>query len=452
MVKGIDTTYISQAVANQANKDVKGDVQKLVKYVGGETLEQLPDTFTSATKDAVSGSLLFDGIPILSKFLSNKKAKGIGSEKFAQLDQRTFANVKNLFKGEGKLSQRVADFISNNTQIKNEFDAVGTLTKSANKSRKATAKAVKAAEKAVKAAEKSAEKIAQAENGGLFSKLSAKRALNKTASKTADLKIAAEKAKRARYNYLKTKYRSGAAEAGKTSSKLATKFGKLTNMAKHGKFGKVGQAAEKVVSKIGGGLGKVGSKLGSFGKILKSSGAGIMLVFSGIIEGATEVIPTFKELGAKKGMKQAGKSAIKVAGDTAGFVIGNQVGTALGAAAGAALAGTKVGAAIGSVVPGYGTAIGAVVGCICGFLGSWVAGKITKKITGKSEREKAKEEQQKAQATEISKNQKALDELKAITVQKIEEEKATGKASKDSLIAQEALANIEKNNPFQTFA
>ncbi len=440
MVKGIDTTYISQAVANQANKDVKGDVQKLVKYVGGEALTQAPDTFTSATKDAVSGTLLFDGIPILNKFIRNKKAKGIGSEKLAQLDQRTFANVKNLFKGEGKLSQRVADFISNNTQIRNEFDAVGTLAKTAKKSDKAAAKAAKAVEKA-------AEKMAKAENGGLFSRLSANKAIKKAVK-------ASDKAKNARYSFLKTKYRSGAAEAGKTSSKLATKFGKLTNMAKHGKFGKVGQVAEKVVSKAGKGLGKVGSKLGSFGKILKTSGAGIMLVFGGIIEGLTEVVPTFKELGAKKGMKQAGKSAIKVAGDTAGFVIGNQVGTALGAAAGSALAGTKLGAEIGSVVPGYGTAIGAVVGCICGFLGSWVAGKITKKITGKSEREKAKEAQQQAQAAEIAKNDQALKELKALTVQKIEEEKATGKLSEDAVIAQESLKNLglDKNNPFQAFA
>lgn len=397
MVKGIDTTYVGQAVANtQVNKN---DVQKLVKYVGGETLEQLPDTFTSATKDAVSGSLLFDGLPIFKLFRNNKKVNGLGSEHLAKLDQRTFENVKNLFNGEGKFGQRIADFVSNNTKIKSEFDAVGSYVKTTRKAEKAAAKATKAAAKA-------------AEKGGFFSEVTAKKAAKKAAK-------AATKASTAKDAFLSATSQNAAKEGAKATGKIA---------------------------------GKIGSKLGSFGKILKSSGAGIMLVFSGIIEGATEVIPTFKELGAKKGMKQAGKSAVKVAGDTAGFVIGNQVGTALGAAAGSALAGTKLGAAIGSVVPGYGTAIGAVVGCICGFLGSWVAGKITKKITGKSEREKAKEKQQKEQATEISKNQKALDELKAITVQKIEEEKATGKVSKDSLIAQEALANIEKNNPFQTFA
>ena len=37
---------------------------------------------------------------------------------------------------------------------------------------------------------------------------------------------------------------------------------------------------------------------------MKSSGAGFMIVFSGITETFTEVIPTFKELGKKKGMKQ----------------------------------------------------------------------------------------------------------------------------------------------------
>ena len=427
---------LNNAIAQQTVKNSKDDVQKLVKYVGGEAIAQVPDTFTKATKDAVSGTLLFDGLPILNKIRLNKKTKGLGSEKFAQLDKKTFDNVRNLFKGEGKLSQRITDFVSNNTKIRNEFEAVGALNKAANKS-------TKAATKATKAVEKAAEKIAKAENGGLFSRLSANRAVKKAAKASA-------KAKNARYNFLKTKFTNTATEASKQSGKVATKLNKLGNMAKNGKFGKVGIGAEKVASKIGGGISKAGSKLGGFGKVLKSSGAGIMLVFSGVIEGLTEVVPTFKELGAKKGMKQAGKSAVKVAGDTAGFVVGNQVGTALGAAAGSALAGTKAGAAIGSVFPGYGTAIGAVVGCICGFLGSWVAGKVTKKITGKSEREKAKEAQEKQQADAIANNSKSLEQLKAEAALKIQQEyQTTGKISKDSEEALKILENLEKTNPYQ---
>ncbi len=398
MVKGIDTTYVGQAVANtQVNKS---DVKKLIKYVGGEALTQAPDTFTTATKDAVSGTLLFDGLPFFKLFRNNKKVNGLGSEHLTKLDQRTFQNVKNLFKGEGKLSQRIADFVSNNTKIKSEFDAVGTMVKTAKKAEKATAKATKAVAKA-------------AEKGGFFSEVAAKKAAKKAAK-------AATKANAAKDALLTATGKTAAQEGAKATGKIA---------------------------------GKIGSKLGNFGKVLKSSGAGIMLAFSGIMECFMEVIPTFKELGAKKGMKQAGKSAVKVVGDTAGFIVGSQVGTAIGTAAGAALAGTKLGAAIGSVVPGLGTAIGAVVGCIGGFLGSWAIGKITKKITGKSEREKAKEEQQNIQAQQIANNKQSLEELKALTIQKIEEETATrGKASKDTLEALAALENLEQNNPFVAVA
>lgn len=115
--------------------------------------------------------------------------------------------------------------------------------------------------------------------------------------------------------------------------------------------------------------------------LLKTSGAGILMAFGGIIEGVTEIYPTFSELGAEKGFKQLGKSAVKVAGDTAGFIIGDQIGMAVGSAIGTAL------------FPGVGTAIGAVTGLVVGMLGSHAASGITDKIVGKSERELAKEQQ-----------------------------------------------------------
>ena len=139
------------------------------------------------------------------------------------------------------------------------------------------------------------------------------------------------------------------------------------------------------------------SKFGKCGKFMKSSGAGFMLIFSGIAEGLTEVVPTFKELGFKKGIKQLGKSAVKVVGDTAGFIAGQAIGKTVGS-----IAGAKLGAVIGSVVPGVGTAIGAAAGFVCGLLGSFLAGKLTKSITGPSEREIAKEKQQDAESSEIA--------------------------------------------------
>ncbi len=393
------TNVINNAIAQQTIAKNQDDVKKLVKYVSGEALTQAPDTFTSNVKSATGSALLFDGTPLVLLGLRNKKAKGIGSEALRNLDAKSAENVRNLFKGEGKFGQRLTDFVINNTKNRQELDRIKDLVKTARKSEKASAKAAKAVENAVK-------KAAKAENGGFFSRLSANKAIKKAAKATAE-------SKNTRYAFLKGKYRGGAAATGKAA-------------------------------------GKAAGKLGNFGKVFKSTGAGFMLALSGIMEGVTEVIPTFKELGAKKGVKQLGKSTVKVVGDTAGFVVGNQVGTALGAAAGAALAGTKVGAAIGSVFPGFGTAIGAVVGCVCGFLGSWVAGKITKKITGKSEREKAKEAQEKQQAELVANNAKSLEELKAAAALKIQEEYATtGKISPDSEEALKILENLEQTNPYQ---
>lgn len=145
----------------------------------------------------------------------------------------------------------------------------------------------------------------------------------------------------------------------------------------------------KVVSVIKKPFAKVGSKIAEkfpkfakagkgFGKLMKTSGAGFMLAISGIIEMTQEVYPTFKELGAKKGMKQLGKSAVRVVGDTAGYILG-----------------AKAGAAIGSLIcPGIGTVAGAAIGLVGGLLGSFVMGKITKAITGPSEREIAQKQQE----------------------------------------------------------
>ena len=249
----------------------------------------------------------------------------------------------------------------------------------------------------------------------------------------------------------KTKAIKTAEKAAKAAEKAAAKPNFFTTRAAAKAEAKAAKAAAGAAGKqISAEVVATTSKLGKFGKFMKSSGAGIMLVFSGIMEGVSEVIPTFKELGAEKGVKQLGKSAIKVVGDTVGFIGGEYLGTALGAAAGSALAGTKVGAAIGSVVPGYGTAIGAIIGCACGMLGSFVMGKITKKITGKSEREKAAEQNEKNQVNEIMKNQQTIEELKAEAILKLQDEKAmnNGELSEDSQIAYQALKNLQATNPF----
>jgi uncharacterized protein (DUF697 family) len=173
------------------------------------------------------------------------------------------------------------------------------------------------------------------------------------------------------------------------------------------------------------------TKLGKFGKFLKSSGASTMLIFSGIIEAATEVIPTFKELGVEKGLKQTGKSAIKVIGDTTGFIAGEQIGVALGSAIGTAL------------FPVVGTAIGGACGLVGGLLGSFALGKVTKAITGKTEREIAKEQEQELNAQNISTDSEQLEELKQEVYAKVQNEANQGEISDDGKIALETLQNLD---------
>ncbi len=198
------------------------------------------------------------------------------------------------------------------------------------------------------------------------------------------------------------------------------------------------EAAETTAKEAAKTAAKSAGKLSKFTKFMKSSGAGFMLVFSGIIEAATEVIPTFKELGTEKGIKQIGKSAVKVAGDTVGFIAGQQAGVAIGTAIGTA------------ICPGIGSAIGAGVGFVGGLLGSFVMGKVTKAIVGKSEREIAKENQENNLAQEIVNNDEKMQELKEETMTKIQEEAAinNGQLSEDSQIALDTLENLDSTNPF----
>lgn len=234
-------------------------------------------------------------------------------------------------------------------------------------------------------------------------------------------------------------------EAMKTFRK-AEKTGKtveeLTAAAKAAegaaKTGKIAGAVSKVKSVAGKPFAAAAAKfpkLAKVGKVFKGSGAGGFAVIGGGIELATEVIPTFKELGAKAGIKQIGKSAVKVAADVGGWAVG-------------AKAGAAAGAAIGSIFPGVGTAIGAAIGTFLGgFIGSWGAGKVAKAVTGPSEREKAQAKQDKEQTEAIQQNGKDLETLKQLAYQKAQATvQQNGYIDADS---QKALEEIEKlNNPF----
>lgn len=257
-------------------------------------------------------------------------------------------------------------------------------------------------------------------------------------------------------NYFKSanELKNGYIEA-RSAAKAAAKAEKL---AKAGKAA-VTKEAEAVITNAGKEAakktaevaGKAG-KLGKLGKFMKSSGAGFMLVINGVMEAVTEVIPTFKELGAAKGMKQLGRSAIRAAGDALGWIAGEQIGVAAGAAIGTA------------ICPVVGTAVGGAIGAIGGFIGgcagSFVMGKVTKGLTGKTEREKAKEEEENKAAYEAANNNSSANALKEAAKFKIQQELSeTGTLSED---AQEIAKILDSNpqqpqiiferNPFTAFA
>ena len=305
-----------------AKKITQEDVSKLIKYANGETLKEVPDTFSSTTTSAAKSAVLWEALPFAGLLKNAKAAKSTGdvAAKLRDLDKATRQSLKNIFTGnEGTFGSRVKDYFSTIENNKKVYQGLKSSTKLVAKS----SGAQKLATKAATMLEKNPKSIIG-------------KALNTISKK----KSAAAAAKLAKL---------GTTQTASTTANIAGKVGR---------FGKVG-------------------------KLMKTSGAGAMLAINAAIETFTEVVPTFKELGAKKGMKQVGKSAVKVGLTTAGYIAGAKGGAALGAA-------------IGSVFPGVGTAIGGAIGFVGGLLGSFVAGKIAGKITGKSERQIAKEQQEKA--------------------------------------------------------
>lgn len=195
----------------------------------------------------------------------------------------------------------------------------------------------------------------------------------------------------------------------------------FSKTAEVGKTAKPLEEAAEVVVK--------GSK---FAKFMK--GNALFAVISGASELFTQVIPTFTQLGAGKGINQILKSTAKV-----------------GASVGGWAAGAAVGAAIGSIIPGAGTVIGGVIGALLGLaggcLGSWAATKVTEKIVGKDELEIAKEEQAKELAQEAAKNPQVAQQVMTAAAQRLQSE---GTDSEDAKVAFGALTNLSNAQAVST--
>ncbi len=388
--------------ANTANvrntaSDKRENIRRLVKYTNNEALQEVPDTFTSQTKSAVSSAAFFEGIPFVKFLMRNKHIEGaLKSSKMLELDKITQESFKNIFSGDGSLISRIGNYINTANANKNIYQDLKGEAKLA-------AEAVKLDKKAGRTAEK-------------ISKLNSK------------LDIASQKVLDGRMKQKSFEKLSG--RTAEITKRLMKKSGKIEKSIA-GNSSKLARSSGKIekLMETAGSAGKTAVKntgrFGKFGKFLKSSGAGAMLVFSGIAELFSEIVPTFKELGAEKGIKQLGKSAVRVSGDTFGFIAGEQIGTAIGSAVGTA------------IFPGIGTAIGAVSGFAGGLLGSFALGRVTKAITGKSEREIAKEQQEDAYVSKIAGNEEELKKLTDKVFAKVKEDfdKNNGMLSEDAVNA-----------------
>ena len=193
------------------------------------------------------------------------------------------------------------------------------------------------------------------------------------------------------------------------------------------------------ITKLNKGLNALAVKSPSFGKCLnafKSNGGTAMLIMEGGFEVISNVIPTFKQLGAKSGVKQLGKSAVKTAASVGGWV------------AGAAL-GTKVGALIGSIIPGAGTAVGAVVGgaigSLCSLIGGSLGSRLAKKgaeaVVGKDELVLAQEKQAQQLAQAAQTDSTVLNQVAGAAAERLE---AEGTGSDDAKVAFQSLSNLSQ--------
>ncbi len=157
-----------------------------------------------------------------------------------------------------------------------------------------------------------------------------------------------------------------------------------------------------------------------------------MLLMNGGVEVMSNVLPTFKNLGAKKGIKQTGKSIVSTISSVAGWVAGATLGRKAGAVAGAAIGNSKAGAIVASSILSY----------VTGSIGQYFADKVTKKVLGKSEMEKYNESKAEMLADEAMKNPEVLSALAQGAAARIDME---GVSTPDSEIAVKTLQNIVKS-------
>lgn len=203
-----------------------------------------------------------------------------------------------------------------------------------------------------------------------------------------------------------------------------------------GIFGKAKNALG--ITKINNGLNKLAAKSSVFNNCLeayRNESGTLMLALEGGVEVATNVVPTFKKLGAKRGFKQLGKSAATTVSSVAGWVAGSAVGSSVGKVIKSACGGSKIG-----------TLAGVLAETVCSYVGGSIAQhfatKGANKLVGKSELEKAKEEEVKALAELAEKDDEVLNSLLQAAANRYEME---GVENADTAALKNSIGNIVKS-------
>lgn len=215
--------------------------------------------------------------------------------------------------------------------------------------------------------------------------------------------------------YVQNQAAQAAAQAAEATAQVAENAGKT------GLLSKITAPVKNALSLAGEktGLKKAGTflaqKFPKVSKFFKGSGVGGFFLFNMAISGAMEVIPAFKQGGAKEGFKQLGRSIVRSSGDAVGFAAGMKLGSMLGTA----------------ICPGAGTVIGGLLGSALGMIIggalSTIGSKAVDKTLGEDfSKQQAKRDEQ-AQAEQIANNPEEMNKLKEAVEQKIAEAKQSGK-------------------------
>ena len=189
------------------------------------------------------------------------------------------------------------------------------------------------------------------------------------------------------------------------------------------------------ITKIGQASKNLAAKSPVFKKCLdayNNESGNFMLIMQGAVETMTNVVPTFKQLGFKKGMKQLGRSFVKVFASVAGWVAGSALGSKAGEVIGAAIGHKKAGAVIGAIA-------GQIGSYACGTIGEHFANKGVDKVLGKSELEQAKENEAVQLAMAAQNSPEVFD---AIVAQAAERLAMEGEDTAESKALHAALQNL----------